>query len=205
MYEHPTKNLQDRTKARCVAAGVFFPNIIRESATDKYFQKARIPSQVSKYFWDKRISKIDEEESDLIRRNISYLFDGNVTVFSPGRFNTDEYGVLYTAKEAETAKKERFHYVSGRDKPFEYVVFSLSASGCLIDLRNYVDEQGRDLSQLPHSDCQDVAKQYRIEQNRPCVGIISLSARNPGGSCCTFFEIDQIEPGQILEHQQLEP
>lgn len=200
----PKRLLDGREKTRCVAAGIFFPDRAIKNATQKYLNKAGISALVARRFWENRSSRTNSaSETELIRSNVSYLFDGHRTVFSPGRFNTEDFPVLYTAKEAETAKSERFYYVAERDQPFEYVVFSLYASGCMVDLRSYKDGQGVDLSQLPHDDCQAVAKRIREDDGMSCQGVISQSARHSGGSCCNFFEIEGLEPGSIIEHAVL--
>ncbi|NVK20848.1 MAG: RES family NAD+ phosphorylase [Methylocystaceae bacterium] len=194
------RNLDRRFKARCVGAGVFFPKLATERAEEKYLKKAGITSGVSQVYWSGRLRvAIDADIRDLIHSNISYWFSGEHDLYSPGRYNGDDFPVLYTAKEIETAKNERFFHLREKDKPFDYVVFSVSASGNMIDIRGMTTLGGVPLEDAPYNECQKIAREIIEDTLIDCEGIISFSARNSGGSCCNFFRIEEVLPGEIIE------
>lgn len=204
MSETDIRFLNDQFKARCVAAAIFFPDRMKEQAQNKYLSRAGISSRVGNVYLKNRSGKTGELSiSELIRRNIDYLFDGKKDVFTPGRFNDKDFAVLYTAKEVETAKAERFYHLAQKDKPFAYVVFSIFASGCLIDLRNSISKLGNPLHQSSYDECAEVAREIIKDPQIECDGLISQSARNKGGSCCNFFGVEKIDTGDLLEDEIL--
>lgn len=192
--------LSEKVKHRCVAAGIFYPEKIRNDSHTRYFAKAGIPKVVSDSYWrSKGLPTNHLSDQELIRRNIGYLFEGSRLSFKPGRFNTKSFPALYTAKGAETAKSERLHYVGETDIPFAYVVFSVTATESLVDIRSMTTSRGIPYHQASHGECQRLAEKIRSIGDEEGPGIISKSARDAKGVCCTFFSIGGLSPDTIVE------
>src|SRR5258707_3284639 len=103
----------------------------------------------------------------------------------PGRFNNSAFAACYTAKERGTCITEKEYYLNlkGGAKGFKYVIFSLSLTGSLVDLRNTVAD-GRWTMPEEHDPCRTVGeKVYRLG----FVGVAASSARAKGGNCCAVF------------------
>lgn len=192
------RKLNERPKAQCVAAEVF--------NTDRGIDRVRnqfppsIPARKIGAFLASKRRSFPTSDVERVLRNIRWTFQavGSGSTVPPGRFNKANEAALYTAKESETAKAERFTYIGDITKPFDYIVFETNATGTMLDIRDdaaafyhvKVEEHN-------HPDCQQFASNLRTE--RGISGIISQSVWNQGGSCCTFFTLSGISPSTVKE------
>lgn len=199
-----SRELEERPKSRCVAEIIFYAD-----TAEKHIRK-QFPSSIPKALVDRYINahRHDFQVSDVARiaSNIRWTFDkvAEGVGITANRFNNVDEAALYTAKESETAKAERFHYLSDATKPFGYVVFSLEASSDMMDIRTPVNQENScHLTDDNHDDCRVFASKVRSLDG--VNGLISPSMRNPGGSCCTFFSLKGIKPGEVLERGEHDP
>lgn len=133
-------------------------------------------------------SPVDHEEA--IDRTLDYTFDSSRGPFIPGRFNTERFAALYTAKAPETAETERRHHwpaYAGEDPAF--VIFSISYTGTALDIRPEVASGDRDFPDAIE-ECQPYAAEAK---GHICDGIAAPSKRDLGGSCCAIFVRDAVE------------
>ncbi|WP_299775833.1 RES family NAD+ phosphorylase [uncultured Tateyamaria sp.] len=198
------RELEDRPKSRCVAEVIFDSDVAEQHI------RAQFPKSIPKAIVDRYIAahRQDYQVTDHARiaSNIRWTFDkvDEGETVTPNRFNGIDEGALYTAKEEETAKAERFHYLSGATKPFGYVLFSLDASTPMMDIRTPLDQENTcKLTDDNHEECRVFASSVR--KSHSVNGLISPSVRNPGGSCCTFFSLDGLSPGEVLERGEYQP
>ncbi|WP_425053508.1 RES family NAD+ phosphorylase [Psychromarinibacter sp. S121] len=196
--------LKERPKSRCVAEVIFDADVAEQHI------RAQFPTSIPKAFVDRYISahRQDFQVTDQARiaSNIRWTFDKveEGESVDPQRFNGADEGAVYTAKEEETAKAERFHYLSSATKPFGYVLFSLEASTQMMDIRTFVDQENTcKLTDDNHKECREFASSVR--KSHDVNGLISPSVRNPGGSCCTFFSLEGLSPGEVLERGEYKP
>ena len=129
-------------------------------------------------------------DAEAIARTVDYTFDFDRGRFAPGRFNTERFPALYTAKEPRTAEKERRHHwpaLGGEDPAF--VVFSIRYTGTALDIRKDIAA-----GVLPFPEefegCQPYAEEALAKR---CNGLAAPSKRDPGGSCCAIFDRRGIE------------
>lgn len=182
-------------KFRCVDRATLDLDTIKDSVRKRYFADVGISDASFERFWRTKAHASSGGIATIsaIENNYSYLFR-SAPPYRPGRFNTDKFAALYTAKEIETSKVERFHYLSGRTRDFEYVVYSVEVTAVAVDLRPFVF--GATLSlDADHTQCQDIASNI----NGRVDGVAWPSVRARGGSCCAFFSISGVRPKQIEE------
>lgn len=189
-YLSSTKPYENAVKFRCVARATMYPGEVKEKVRKKYM--ANMPQAVFERYWKTRVAEAARNEADAVTRNFRYLFDSRVPPYAEGRFNTDAFPALYTAKSIETAKAERFHYATP-GRPFPYVVYSIFANGDVVDLRPFQDARELELSN-DHTNCRTIAKQVHGR----CSGVAWYSVREEG-SCCVFYTCDGITPRNIEE------
>lgn len=107
--------------------------------------------------------------------------------FSAGRFSDGTFGVLYSAEDLGTARREKGYWVAklGGPNTIEYFgQWSAQFSGHLKDLMPF-DSQWVELTHDNHRECQDLARQARAEN---LDALRSPSARNrPAGVCVPAF------------------
>lgn len=193
-YLSSKREYTDAPKFRCVARATVFPDERREGIRRKYMPD--MADRKFDRFWRTKVGVRSASEQEAIRRNFNYLFDSKVPPFSPGRFNTESYPALYTAKSSETAKAERLHYAEAQ-KPFEYVVYTLTVSTKpVVDLRPF-EEREELVIEAAHTDCRKIADSLHTR----CSGIAWYSVRDPGGACCAFFSSAGVQPGEIVEER----
>ncbi len=123
--------------------------------------------------------------ADAIVRTLDYTFDPARGLFAPGRFNTESFPALYTAKSPETAEKERRHHwpVFGGVDP-AFAVFSVKYTGTALDIRKDVEAET-----LPFPEEFEGCQPYAAEaMAKKCNGLAAPSKRDPGGSCCAIFD-----------------
>lgn len=183
------RQYQHAVKYRCVARWTIFPNNAKELVRRRYFDSVGISNAVFEKYWKSR-RKIEREVEDAkssITRNFEFLFKEMIPPYRPGRFNRESYAALYTSRDVETAKEERFHHVPRETTRFEYIVYSLSVSGEVADLRPLHDS-GAFVVGPDHAECQEVADQIRMHVG----GVAWYSVRKVGGACCAFFSCDGV-------------
>jgi hypothetical protein len=191
-----TKPYAGVEKFRCVAKATVSSIEIRDDIRTRYFSAAGISDAEFEDFW-KGYERAHPDLSDVaaIEKNFKYMFGRPPDEkFRPGRFNTADFPALYTAKEIETAKAERLHYVSGGGGDFAYVVYSVFVTENVVDLRPR-EADGRVRLTDDHKPCQELA----VEAKRRIGGIAWRSLRQIGGSCCAFFGIAGVAAGAIVE------
>ncbi|NDV00491.1 RES family NAD+ phosphorylase [Pseudoroseicyclus tamaricis] len=178
--------ISNKPKARCVASDVFYTDRGAQSFADQI--PSSIPKEKLDEYLRRRRRSYANSDRDRIIRNVSWGFDKVALgqTVGEGRFNSKHEAALYTARDAQTAMKERLHYVKEGSKPFDYVVFAIFASAKMVDIRK---GSGNSLCLVVadnHQECQRFASDVR-EKYAMSTGIIPDSVRDPGGACCTFF------------------
>ncbi len=189
--------LSKKPKFRCVSADTFFPDRGAQRV-ESQIPRSVPANKVAEYLQRRRRSYANIDR-DRILRSVTWGFEkisAGQTV-GEGRFNSKHEAALYTAKDALTAMKERFHYVQDGSKPFDYVVFGVVASARMIDIRKGKGDHLCSVLADNHQECQRFASDLR-EQYALSTGIISDSVRDLGGACCTFFDLAGIAPGSVM-------
>lgn len=191
-YLQSQRDYDAAEKFRCVARATIFPESIKDQIRKKYFPS--MPPRVFEKYWRSRTGPAlsEAESAAAIAKNIKYLFTEKIPPFGPGRFNDEHFAALYTAKTPAIAQTERLHYADG-DKPFDYVIYSLRASGNVADIRPLQEAKEIELTDN-HEHCRLIAAEIRDH----CAGVAWYSVRHKGGSCCAFFSVDSINPGVIV-------
>ena len=189
-YLNSTKLYEDALKFRCVARGTVFQDELKEEVRLKYWSK--LPRAVFERYWKSRVPPPQVDAKQAIMRNYRYLFEDRDPPYAPGRFNTEAFPALYTAKTPETARAERFHYAT-QSKPFAFVVYSVQVTGVVCDLRPFQDASELQLSN-DHANCRSIAEDI----HEGCAGVAWYSVREEG-SCCAFFRCDCVSPNGIQD------
>lgn len=195
------RRYDDAIKYRCVEKSTLFPDTIRDDVRSRYFDAAGISPTAFARYWSSSVGQRQAGNGDAqaIAENFRYMFTKARKPYRTGRFNTGDFPALYTAKEQETAKKERFHYVAGATKRFEFAVYSVKISGEIADLRPLAT------TRLPidddHNPCRLVATQVRHDVD----GVAWFSLRNIGGACCAFFRCTGVTAGSVEETGTVSP
>ena len=190
---------KEAEKFRCVARATVFPESIKEQVRLRYFAHLSMPA-FEKY-WRSKVGHMATvvETGESLTRNFCYLFKEAAPPYVEGRFNTENFPVLYTAKNPETARTERFHYVDA-DAPFDFVIYSVSANGKVADLRPF-EERGELVIGEDHGPCREIAAKLLGR----CSGVAWNSVRLEGGACCAFFSCDEVKAGVVVEEGTFEP
>jgi hypothetical protein len=182
-------------KFRCVDRATMFIETVEESV-GRQFENAGISRERFGKYWSLLTRSRPNRSSPqiAITENFGYWFTHTTSLYRPGRFNTDKFPALYTAKETQTAICERLHYAIGATKDFEYVVYSIYVTGDAIDLRP-LEDAGKFHIEEDHLPCQNAADVIRHLSK----GVVWFSFRKKGGACCAFFSCDEVKAGEIVE------
>jgi hypothetical protein len=189
-YSDFTKPYKEAVKFRCVARATVFQDEIKEEVRRKYW--SNLPTAAFERYWKARVPSPQVDPQQAISSNFRYMFDDRDPPYAPGRFNTEAFPALYTAKSADTARAERFHYAMP-SKPFEYVIYSVLVTGEVVDLRPLQDARTLELSN-DHANCRAIAEDIHDR----FAGVAWFSVREDG-SCCAFFTCDGIVADAIEE------
>jgi hypothetical protein len=180
------------TKVRCISSAYLDLDERKKEIYGKYFRPAGIGVGSFEHWWAKNSVATSK---NMIESSLDWTFKAK-RKYPLGRFNTEEFPALYVAKEVKTAIDEVMHNLKHRDKPFKYTVFSLFATGDLVDLRPHVFS-GRWNMPSDHYECQLIAAHVRTVSG--IVGIASPSKRSAGGNCCAIFSRSSVEAGMVVE------
>lgn len=115
----------------------------------------------------------------------------------PGRFHDGSFGVLYAAREFETALAETIHHhahfmartreASGWTSQFRELVLDLEAP--LHDLRGKGDAWAEALAPDSYAASQPLGARLRASGSE---GLVYPSRRNPAGECAGLFHPDRV-------------
>jgi len=186
------KAYQDKPKFRCVGAHLFdFDEAENQKVTE--LQNLNFSRDEIECLCDLRPPPRDDNERML--RLIAWTFRER-SRYPAHRYNTSDFPALYSAREASTAIREFQNSARPRspDRDLPFVVFEITFSGVLVDLRSAHTEEN--LGSQTDARLLEIAIEIR---NMSYDGLVSPSTDGHTESpCCAIFSRDGITPRRVV-------